>query len=174
MTIFIGVLVLSGCSAPTGSSQNSENSNYYTVTFRQDGQADICVEVEKDQALTDIPTPVEKTGYTLSWDRTDFSSITQNFGVYAVEQANEYTITFNLYSQWGTVDFALQSTTIAFDEEYEFAEPSLYGFFFRGWQIEETGKDFAEKGEYTIPSDITLIPKWEKDKDSYRWWGGLI
>lgn len=174
LIISICVLILSGCTAPTGSSQTSENSNYYTVTFRQDGQADICVEVEKNQALTDIPTPVAKTGYTLSWDRTDFSSITEDFIVYAVEQANEYTITFNLYSEWGTVAFDMQSTTLAFDSEYEFSKPSLYGFFFKGWKVEETGTDFAQSGRYSVAEDITLVPTWEKDEDSNRWWGGLI
>ena len=174
LIISICVLILSGCNTPTGGTQSSENSNYYTVTFRQDGQADICVEVEKDQALTDIPTPVEKTGYTLSWDRTDFSAITGDCIVYAVETANKYTITFNLDSEWGTVDFDMQSTMLAFDSEYAFSEPSLYGFSFKGWKIEETGTDFAQSGIYTVAENITLVPTWEKDEDSNRWWGGLI
>lgn len=174
LIISICVLILSGCSAPTGSSQTSENSNYYTVTFKQNGQADVTRKVRVGDALGNIPTPVEKTGYTLSWDRNDFSSITEDFIVYAVEQANEYTVTFNLYSEWGTVDFDMQSTTLVFDGEYEFSEPSLYGFLFEGWKIEETGTDFAQSGIYTVAEDITLIPKWKKDEDSNRWWGGLI
>lgn len=174
LIISIITVLLSGCSAPTGSPQTPENSNYYTVTFRQNGQEDIVRKVAVGEILTDIPVPIEKEGYTLSWDRVDFSNLSENIVVTAVETANEYEITFNLYSKWGTVDFDMQSTTLVFDGEYEFEEPSLYGFLFVGWKIEETGADFAPNGVYTVAQDLTLIPEWEKDEESYRWWGHLI
>ena len=174
LTISICVLILSGCNTPTDGSHTPKNANCYTVTFRQNGQEDIIREVAFGETLTDLPLPIEKTGYTISWDRDDFSSVVENIIVTAVETPNEYEITFNLYSTWGTVNFETQSTTLVFDGAYEFAEPSLYGFLFVGWEIEETGAEFAKSGIYTIADDVTLVPKWEKDEDSYRWWGHLI
>ena len=169
LTIFICAVILSGCNAPTDGAQT-----HCTVTFRQSGQADVTRKVGVGDALADIPTPVDKVGYTVSWDRVDFSTVTEDIIVNAVEKANEYEITFNLYSTWGTVGFDMQSTTLVFDGEYEFDQPSLYGFLFVGWEIEETGAEFATSGVYTVADDITLIPKWEKDENSYRWWGHLI
>lgn len=174
LTISIFAVILSGCNAPTDDVQAPEIPTYCTVTFKQKGQADVTREITVGNALVNIPTPVEKTGYTLSWDRNDFSSITEDIIVYAIEQANEYTVTFDLYSEWGTVDFDMQSITLVFDGEYELAEPSLYGFLFKGWKIEETGANFPQNGRYAVAEDITLVPTWEKDEDSYRWWGGLI
>ena len=174
LTIFICAVILSGCNTPTEDVQNTQLPTQCTVTFRQDGQADVTRIVGVGDALADIPMPVDKTGYTVSWDRADFSTVTEDIIVNAVETANEYEITFNLYSTWGTVDFDMQSTTLVFDGAYDLGEPSLYGFLFVGWEIEETGTEFAENGVYTVADDITLIPKWEKDEDSYRWWGHLV
>lgn len=175
LPISIAIILLSGCSAPTEDSSPKIEGEYYTITFRQEGQKDVSRRVEAGETLDDIPTPMQKDGYTTVWDRTEFSAITEDTLVLAVATANEYTISFDLYSTWGTVEFDGSAQTVTFDSAYTVSgEPSLYGFFFKGWKIKEDGTAFNSEGTYTIADNITLVPTWEKDEDSYRWWGGLI
>ena len=96
---------MSGCNTPTGDVTPPKEGEYYTVTFRQDGQKDVTRSVKAGEALTDIPTPVEKDGYTTIWDKTEFSSVSEDMLVLAIATANEYTISFDLYSTWGEVSF---------------------------------------------------------------------
>ena len=50
-------------------------SNKIKVSFVQDGQTTIVKTIDKGQTLTDIPAPVQKTGYTVSWEVADFSNL---------------------------------------------------------------------------------------------------
>lgn len=168
------LILLSGCNAPTGGTSPKPEIEYYTITFRQDGQKDITQSVKAGESLADIPTPVQKSGYTIVWNKTDFLTITEDTLVLAVEKANEYTISFDLYSTWGKVQFDVNEQSVTFDSTYELETPSLYGFLFTGWEIKDDGTAFDSEGTYTFASDITLVPTWEKDEDSYRWWGHLI
>jgi len=175
LTISIMTVLLSGCKTPTEDlSFSYDDTVVYTLTFRQDGQADIIREVEENQPLTDIPMPVNKKGYSVRWEQDDFSCVNQDVLILAVETANEYTVSFDLYSVWGQVDYDGHPKMVTYDSAYDLGEPSLYGFFFTGWEIKDDGTEFASNGVYTVDKDITLVPTWEKDEESYRWWGGLI
>ena len=69
---------------------SSEPLEKYTVTFVQDGQPDIVRTVEegKGLSLSEIPIPVAKTGYTVSWEEVDLSKITINIVVRAQYSPN--------------------------------------------------------------------------------------
>lgn len=54
-----------------------------TVTFVQAGEENIVKTVEFGGTLTDIPTPAARDGYTVAWNRTDFSRLTEDITVYA-------------------------------------------------------------------------------------------
>lgn len=165
---------MSGCNTPTGDVTPPQEGGYYTVTFHQDGQKDVTRSVKAGEKLDDIPTPVEKDGYTTIWDKTEFSSVSEDMLVLAIATANEYTISFDLYSTWGEVAFEKQTQTVTFDSAYILEDPTLYGFFFTGWKIKGEEKAFDSEGTYKVADDITLVPTWEKDEESYRWWGGLV
>lgn len=175
LTICITTVLLSGCNAPTGDVLPRKEGDYCTVTFRQDGQKDVTRSVKAGETLTDIPTPVQKDGYTTVWDKTEFSSLLEDVLVLAVATANEYTISFDLTSTWGEVQFENDDAqTVTFDSAYALEAPTLYGFLFAGWEIKGEGTAFDSEGTYTVAEDITLVPTWEKDEESYRWWGHLI
>ena len=165
LTISIVIVLASGCNAPTGDILPQKAGDYYTITFRQDGQKDVTRSVKAGEALADIPTPTPKDGYTIVWDKTDFSAVSQDVLVLAIASANEYTISFDLTSTLGTIEFDGEEQTVTFDSEYAIEEPSLYGYFFVGWEIKEDGTAFDGAGTYTVASDVTLIPTWEKDED---------
>ena len=66
----------------------------YTVTFVQDGFADVVKTVKHGATLTDIPTPRNVTGYDVVWEEVDLSNITSNITVYAIATQKEYKVTF--------------------------------------------------------------------------------
>ena len=74
----------------------------HTVTFKQEGQADIVREVLDLAGLAEdeIPTPVQGggqgIGYTIVWDEDDFSCITEDITVNAIKKPIVYTITYYL------------------------------------------------------------------------------
>lgn len=90
-----------GLCACDGGQEAPPEPETYTVTFVQSGQDDVVRTVEAGGTLTDVPEPVAKTGYTVTWDRSDFTNITQNLTVHAVETANKYTLTYD--ADGGTV-----------------------------------------------------------------------
>ena len=131
-----------------------------TVTFKQDGQADIVKKVSKGGALAtaDIPTPQAVTGYTLSWSVTDFSNITEDIEVTVVATANEYEVTYD--ANGGAVTPAKQ--TVTFGEDETLATPTKDGYEFKGWYTQE---NVAVTGEnWSIANDVTLVAKWEEIK----------
>ncbi|MBQ5929565.1 MAG: hypothetical protein IIX02_02125 [Clostridia bacterium] len=97
LTLTIGAATFTACGDNSGDSGNmSSELPTYTVTFKQYNQTDIEKEVEEGKALTDIPAPKDRTGYTVKWDKTaaDLANITGNVTVTAIETPNEYTITY--------------------------------------------------------------------------------
>ena len=61
----------------------------YTISFVQAGQETKTFEVKEGESFTGIPTPAAKTGYTVEWDTKDFTNITGNMTVTAIETANK-------------------------------------------------------------------------------------
>ncbi len=129
-----------------------------TVTFVQAGEEPITKTVNKGDALTDVPPPAEKAGYSCAWDRTDFTNITENITVTAIETANVYTITF-VAGEGGTVE--PRTLQVTFNGAYSLPTPTKGGHIFLGWydinEVRYTG------GIWTKAGDVTLTAQWQEE-----------
>ncbi len=127
----------------------------YTVTFKQDGQEDVVKKVTSGSALTDIPTPVAKEGYTIVWETVDLSNVTKNVTVKAVATANEYTITMENGEETETLK-------VTYDSSYTISYvPTKSGYEFIGWQNKQDSEDtISTTGVWTRTSDVTVVPVW--------------
>ncbi len=67
----------------------------FTVTF-VDGNQSKAVTVKKGESVaeTDVPAFVGKVGHTASWDKTDYTNITENMTVTAIYTPITYTVTY--------------------------------------------------------------------------------
>ncbi len=147
-------LIMAGC---------GKSSDKASVTFKQNGQADVVREAEIGTSLKDIPSPVEKAGYTVAWDITDFSNITKDVVVNAVEKPNEYTVTYTYDGRLEnsyTVTLEKQSQTVTFDAEFTVANaPQISGavtLVFKGWKISGT-ETYLTSGVYTTVGNVTVV-----------------
>lgn len=123
----------------------------YTISFVQAGQETKTFEVKKGETLTDIPVPVAKTGYTVEWDTTDFTSVNGNMTVTAIETAKKYTITLN--ANGGEVSNA--TITVTYGEEYEILTPTHDDKSFICWMY--NGKKIATTGVWNIDVDDVIV-----------------
>ena len=169
LTMTVGTCVMTSCgSNSTTSSDNSSSESssevpetkVYTVTFKQFNQPDVTKEVEEGKALTDIPTPAVRTGYTVVWEEVDLTNITANITVNAVETANTYEITYD--ANGGSVDTATQ--TVTYDSAYTLATPTYQDYKFLGWTYNGNAVT-AEK--WNIAEDVTLVASWQDDRPTY-------
>ena len=140
----------------------------YTVSFVQEGCVTVVVKVAEGGSLAAdaIPAPQAKEGYTVNWDKTDFTNITQNIIVNTVQTANTYTITYSLgVNNYATLDSFTEQVT--YHEEFILKTPQYSGSApFLGWYLADAdGKATDEKvedGKYLWAEDITLIAKWNE------------
>ncbi len=134
----------------------------FTVTFVQNGQAPIEMKVDAGSDLSDIPTPVAKTGYTVEWDRTDFTNIAENITVTAVETPMTFTVSFD--GNGASYD---ATKSVAYDEEINWGKPTKVGYIFLGWFIADAdGNATSEKFTDTVWNrldGLSLIAQWEED-----------
>ena len=148
----------SGDNNQPGGGNEDETEETVTVTFKQEGQADIIKILTKGTALTDIPAPVSKTGYTVSWDVTDFASVTEDMVVNAIETGKTYTVTFE-----GNIgSLAQQTIEVQYGETYQLPQ-ALSGEegMFKGWLY--NGQMVATQGVWEMDSEsgaFVLTAKW--------------
>lgn len=71
------------------------NEKLYDVRFVDDGE-DRLVQVGRGKGITDMPTPTQRRGYTVSWEKKDLSAITENTTIYAVYVPITFSITYEL------------------------------------------------------------------------------
>ena len=149
----------------------TESENTFSVTFIQEGQKSIIRNVEKGGTLTDIPVPVSKKGYTVKWDRTDFTNITEDLIVNVEETANTYKIIYNLGSHDKDEKAYILSReqTVTYDESFNVYIPRFDGDPFVGWVISGTDTEFTD-GMYTTDDDILLTAVWKSDVDPESDW----
>ena len=140
----------------------------YTVSFVQEGCETVVVKVAEGGSLAAdaIPAPQEKEGYTVKWDKTDFTNITQNIIVNAVITANTYTITYDLGVN-GYATLNSYTAQVTYGETFTLNTPEYSGSAeFYGWYFaDKDGKATDEKvedGKYLWAEDITLIAKWNE------------
>ena len=146
-------LLLSACG------EVETKQNIY-VTFKQKGQEDIVKTIEVGDTLVDVPTPVDKIGYKVAWDTSDFTNIYADMVVQAVETANTYTITYDANS--GFVENTTQA--VVYDSQITLETPTKEDYEFLGWYYGET---LVEHGKWTIAQDVTLVAEWEDERPVY-------
>ncbi len=163
LTLTFGVAsAISGCVDLTGA-PSTESSNKaeetFTVTFKQDGQKDVEVEVESGEGIAEdkLPKPVAKEGYTIVWDVTDFSKITKDMTVNAVATANTYTITYN--ANGGEASTATQ--TVTYDQAPgALATATRTGFTFVAWTLDNKAVLGTEVWKHA--KNVTLVAQWQE------------
>lgn len=146
-------------SGMTLTAQWTDTRETYTISFVQAGQATKTFSVKEGEDFTEIPTPVAKTGYTIVWDKTDFTNVQESMTVNAKETANTYTITYDVNG-----GSALTETTqkVTYDEAYTVKDaPTKSGYTFTGWYIKGTDTKF-ENGTWTTDGDVAVEARWEK------------
>lgn len=159
-TLLAGVML---CSVACGQPSTPETTKY-TVTFTQDGFADMSYTVEKGASIAekDVPTPKAVKGYTVVWEEVSLQDIQSNIIVEAIATPNDYTVTYLLNDELGeTLDVAT-TQTITYDSAYELATPVRYGYSFTGWLNGETM--IAQSGDaWNIDENLTLSAKWSEN-----------
>ena len=146
-------------SGMTLTAQWTDTRETYTISFVQAGQATKTFSVKEGEDFTEIPTPVAKTGYTIVWDKTDFTNVQESMTVTAQYTANTYTITYDVNG-----GSALTETTqkVTYDEAYTVKDaPTKSGYTFKGWYIKGTDTKF-ENGTWTTDGDVAVEARWEK------------
>ena len=138
------------------------------ITFVQDGQNTIVKTVEKGGSLTEIPSPVEIEGYTVAWDKTDFSVVNKSITVKAVATANEYTVYYELNHKEGTITATTQ--TVSFGSQIVLYTPvsSAENVVFDYWTVKSTEQVY-ESGVYNVVGDLTLVAHWKIEDDDSEW-----
>lgn len=127
------------------------------VTFKQNGQADIVKTLKKGEALTDIPTPASKTGYTVAWEPIDFTSITADVTVNAIETAKTYTLVFD--ANGGSLTET--TITVTYGQTYSLITPVYDTKLFIGWMY--NGTNVSLSGTWEIDADgteLVLTAEW--------------
>ncbi|MBQ9114253.1 MAG: InlB B-repeat-containing protein [Clostridia bacterium] len=134
----------------------------FTVTFKQDGCADVVKEVKEGETLTDVPRPAEKIGYTVTWDQTDFTNIKDNIKVTAIEKANKYTVTYD--AKGGSVTPETQE--VVFDEKTTLATPQKQDYVFLGWTYK--GAAVVDGAKWSIADNVKLEATWQDARPTYK------
>ncbi len=131
--------------------------NNYTVTFRQYNQPNVVITVVENESLSeeDIPTPAERTGYTVVWEDVDLTEISQNIVVNAIETANIYTVTYD--ANGGTVEE--QTLPVTYDSAYVLATPVYEDHIFLGWTY---NGNVVSSAVWNIADDVTLVASWQE------------
>ena len=159
-----------GCNVDNGQSSGNVNNGQSssqqqeatcTVTFKQSGEATVTKTVDKGEALTDIPTPKAKTGYTVVWDITDFTNITEDMEVNAIATPNKYTVTYD--ANGGSIEVETQEVT--YDAETTLATPQKEDYYFLGWTYENNA--VVNGAKWTIADNVTLVASWQDQRPEY-------
>ena len=136
----------------------------FTVTFVQAGQDTIVYEnVLEGTAVTDIPTPVAKKGYNVTWNTEaleKLENVTENVIVTVVETAKTYVISLDLAG--GTLE-GEKTITVTYGEAYELPTPTRSEWIFKTWKY--GSKEIAMEGVWDIDADnIVLKAEWKSEE----------
>ena len=151
-----GVLAVAAIIIIVVAISNQGEKETYTITFKQSGQTDQVYVVEEGETFTYIPTPVGKTGYTVVWGVTDFSNVTNNMVVKAIETPNTYSITYD--ANGGTASVGTQ--TVVYDSTVTLATATYEGYNFLGWTVTEEGGLAVLNGVWKIAENVKLVANW--------------
>ena len=155
LALVSGLIVAGGCSLGGGASSDK----FYTVTFVQEGYADVVRTVKEGTALTDIPETQAKEGYTVVWGDIDVSNVTKDLTITAVATPNEYLITYQIAESDGETMEGELTQTVTYDATYELATPEKENYEFLGWK--SNSQIVAQTGTWKIANDVTLTAAWK-------------
>ena len=154
-----GEIDADGSSSEDSTLDSSEETEiqWVNVTFKQSGQVDIVKRLKKGDILTDIPTPMPKTGYMVEWESIDFTNITVDVTVNAIETAKTYTLVFDANGG------SLTQTTImvTYGQTYNLMTPVHNTKLFVGWKYNDTNVSLS--GTWDIDADtaeVILTAEW--------------
>lgn len=161
-------ICLTLCACALVACDNIVNDEKIQVTFIQADGTQIVKTVQKGEALTDIPTPMSKTGYTASWEEIDFFNLTEDKTVNVVLTAKEYIITYDAGRTDATV--AKKTQTVTYDTAVTLATATCTdrNQRFLGWDIQGTVEEecLTKFDVYNVAENITLVAIWEKEFSS--------
>lgn len=142
----------------------SSCSDEIKITFVQEGQKNIVKTVSVGESLTDIPIPVSKDGYSITWDVNNFSNIQESLIVNAIVTPNNYTI---YYEVSDFVSITAKSQTVTFNANTVLYRPThvFSTVEFVCWKIKDKDVVFSD-GVYNIVGDVTLVADWHIVDDS--------
>ena len=158
--LLVVILCFAGC-ANQSANQTEQSAQTVSVTFRQEGYADVVKTTAKGTALADIPSPVQVKGYETVWDRTDFSAIAEDTLVTAVMKPKQYTVCLNL--DGGTItesSLPVENDTfvINYNADYELPQVEKEGCVFDGWYSDDLY--ISKKGAWNYTYVETLTARW--------------
>lgn len=165
---FIAVFAVA-CAPQTEESDSTPTlPEVYTVTFVQEGQADVVKTVKEGETLQ-VPEikATAPVGYSYEWERTDFSTLSEDITVHLKAVPNTYTI----YYEVGDDSYASitsDTQSVVYDSTYSPLIPTRFGYTFAGWVVKDTDEVFDPE-TYTEAGDTYLMAKWTIDIDSDRW-----
>lgn len=128
----------------------------FTVTFIQENHDNIVKTVKYNDTLTDIPTPQEIEGYTVTWDKNDFSNIKENITVHSIKTPNKYKVTLhNNLEEDETIEL-----TATYDEPlYIPSSFSLDEYSLENWHS-SINELFGNEFMYQFPMNLDLYAYW--------------
>lgn len=178
LLLLMAPLALSACrqdtppaGQPGGDAAADPSETIYTVSFCQAGEAPVLRTVKSGEALTDVPEPKAKTGYTVRWDRTDFGCITSDLTVNAIEEANRYAVTYDLGSHKGDAVLVNPALLATYGELFTPTVPTCTGDTFLYWVITGTETVF-EGGVWDRTEPLSLTAVWQSGNDQNSGWTG--
>ena len=140
---------------------------YYDVTFKQDGEADVVIKVERGKALPQesIPTVKPKAGHTVVWEEKDLTNVTENITVNAIATPNTYKIFLEWNAPNGIPTSATEQTEITVTYGQKFTLPTYGKINEDGWKIDYwyiSGNKNTKlnSGIYTLTKNVTITAEW--------------
>ena len=148
-------------------------AEYYEIKFvHLDGTEEV-VEVEKGTTLSAdlVPACETVTGHTVTWEVTDFSTVTSGRIINAVKTPNTYKITYQLKDGESVGDS--NEVYVVYGDSYTLATPtnSDHNKIFAYWKNAETGEKFTATDKWNIAGDVVLEAKWVDAADPDDWTG---
>lgn len=122
-----------------------------TITFINHDGTSFTRTVLKGGSLEDVPAPLAKTGYTVSWDTSDFSNINEDMTVRSVEVAKSYTVNLNPNGGQLTVT----SLTVTYDQPYTLEKPVHAENSFVSWLYND--QKVSLTGIWNIDSESGIV-----------------
>ena len=135
----------------------------YTVTFVQEGFANVVKTVNEGEALTDIPTPQAVQGYEIRWEEKDLTNIQTNITVNAVKTLVEYNV---IYVLNGGTNNAQNPDKYTVEQELLLFDPSRAGYTFAGWYSDSSFNNNVIEIVQGTTGEKTFYANWTPNENT--------